>query len=53
MKLIRFDLPDWQRESWIQRHKRSQLFVRTHNETFSVVAIRVSNPDRPSLRING
>jgi hypothetical protein len=26
--------------------KGSQLFLRTHNETLSVVAMRVSNPDR-------
>ena len=26
--------------------KRSQLFIRVHNETLSVVAMRVNNPDR-------
>jgi len=26
--------------------KRSQLFIGTHNETLSVAAMRVSNPDR-------
>jgi len=26
--------------------KRSQLFIRTHNEAFSVAAMRVCNPDR-------
>jgi hypothetical protein len=26
--------------------KRSQLFIRSHNETLSVVAVRVCNPDR-------
>jgi hypothetical protein len=25
-------------------HKRGQLFIRTHNETLSVIAVRVSNP---------
>jgi hypothetical protein len=25
---------------------RSQLFIRTHNETLSVAAMRVGNPDR-------
>jgi hypothetical protein len=25
--------------------KRGQLFIRTHNETLSVAAMRVSNPD--------
>jgi hypothetical protein len=27
--------------------KRRQLFLRTHNETRSVAAMRISNPDRP------
>ena len=30
-------------------HKRSQLFIRTHNEPLSVVAVSVSNPDRSPL----
>jgi hypothetical protein len=34
-------------------HKRSQLFSRSHIETFSVVATCVSNPDRSAVRING
>jgi hypothetical protein len=29
----------------LQFQKRSQLFIRTHNETLSVVAMSVSNPD--------
>src|SRR5882724_445806 len=33
--------------------KRRQFFIRTHNETLSVVAVCVSNPDRSPLRING
>jgi hypothetical protein len=33
--------------------KRSQLFIRTQNETLSVVAMCVNNADRSSLRING
>lgn len=33
--------------------KRRQLFVRSHNETFSVVSLRVSNPDSSPLGING
>jgi hypothetical protein len=33
--------------------KRSQYFIRVHNETFSVAAMRVSNPDRSPLRIHG
>jgi hypothetical protein len=28
-----------------QFHKRSQFFIRVHNETLSVAAMRVSNPD--------
>jgi len=32
--------------------KSRQLLVRVHNETLSV-AVRVSNPDRSPLRING
>jgi hypothetical protein len=33
--------------------KRSQLFIRSHNEPLPVAAMRVSNPDRPPARING
>ena len=33
--------------------KRSQLFIRVHNEALTVAAMRVSNPDCSSLRING
>ena len=29
-----------------QFHKRSQLFIRTHNETLAIVAMRVCNKDR-------
>jgi hypothetical protein len=32
--------------------KRRQLFIRAHNETLSVVAMRVSNPDRFPVGIN-
>jgi len=32
-----------------QFQKRSQLFIRTHNETLCVVAMRVCNPDRSPL----
>jgi hypothetical protein len=34
-------------------HKRSELFIRTHNETLSIAAMCVSNPDRLPLGING
>jgi hypothetical protein len=33
-------------------HKRSQLFIRAHNETLSVVAVGVNNPHRSPLGIN-
>jgi hypothetical protein len=33
--------------------KPSQLFIRTHNETFFVAAMCVGDPDRSPLRING
>jgi hypothetical protein len=32
--------------------KRSQLFIRTHNETLSIVAVRICNPDRSPLKIH-
>jgi hypothetical protein len=35
-----------------QFHKRSQLFMRMYNVTLSVVAVRISNPDRSSVGIN-
>jgi len=35
-----------------QFHKRSQHFIRPHNETLSVVAMRVSNPDCSSFGIH-
>ena len=35
-----------------QFKKRSQLFFRTHNETLSVVAMRVNDPDRLPVGIN-
>jgi hypothetical protein len=34
-------------------HNRHQLLIRMHNETLSVVAIRVSNEDRSPVRIHG
>jgi hypothetical protein len=33
--------------------KRSQLFIRTHNETFPIATMRVSNPDRSPFGIDG
>jgi len=32
--------------------KRRQHFIRTHNETLSIAAIRVCNPDRSPVGIN-
>jgi hypothetical protein len=34
------------KEASISVQKRRQLFLRTHNETRSVAAMRISNPDR-------
>jgi hypothetical protein len=34
-------------------HKRGQLFIGTHNKTFSASAMRISNPDCSPLGING
>jgi hypothetical protein len=36
-----------------QFDKRRQLFIRTHNVTLSVIAVRVNNPDRLTVGING
>jgi hypothetical protein len=33
-------------------NKRRQLFIRTHNETLSLIAVRVSNEDRSPARIH-
>ena len=35
-----------------QFHKRGQQFIRTHNKTLSVVAVRISNPDGSPVGIN-
>jgi len=40
-------------ESPIQVLQSAQLFIRTHNETPSVVAMSVSNEDRPTVAIQG
>jgi hypothetical protein len=36
-----------------QFHKRSQLFISVHNETLSVIAVCVNNPERSPAGING
>src|SRR5216117_3818147 len=38
-------------ESPLQAPKSTQLFIRTHNEAFSVVAMRIGNPDCSPMRI--
>jgi hypothetical protein len=35
-----------------QFQKRSQLIICTHNETLSVAAMRVSNPDRVPIKVH-
>jgi len=40
-------------ESPIQFHKRNQLLAGAHNETPSIAAMRVNNPDCSPLRIDG
>jgi hypothetical protein len=37
----------------LQLHKRGQFFIRTHNETLSVIAMRVSNELIGLLRLVG
>jgi len=37
----------------LQFHERRQLFIRTHNETPSVAAMRISNPDCSFVLIHG
>jgi hypothetical protein len=32
-------------------HKRSQLFIRSHDVTLSVIAMRIDNPDCPPFAI--
>ena len=36
-----------------QFHKRHQLFIRVHNVTFTIVAMRVRNKDRSPVRVHG
>jgi hypothetical protein len=47
------DLLAWPRANGrLKFDKRCQYFIRTSNETLSVVAMRVSNPDRSPVGIN-
>jgi hypothetical protein len=48
-RLILFDGANHRFEFYKRRH----FFIRVHNKTLAVVAVRVSNPDCSSLRING
>ena len=56
--LVRLRRVAWQRmgakipESRFQFNKRRQLFIRVHNETLSVVAVRMCNPDRSPVGID-
>ena len=34
-------------------HKRSQLFIGAYNEALTVIAVRVHNPQRSPVRIQG
>jgi hypothetical protein len=36
-----------------QFHKPGQPLIRTHNETLSVIAMRVNNPDPAAFPIHG
>jgi hypothetical protein len=40
------------RRKALEFHKSSQLFIRAHNKTLSVVAMRVSNSDCSPVGIN-
>jgi hypothetical protein len=41
------------RDFGFEFQKRRQLFIRSHKETLSIAAMRVSNPNCLPLRING
>jgi hypothetical protein len=40
-------------DSRLKFHKRSQLFIGVHNETLTVVAVRVCHEDRAPITIHG
>jgi len=50
---VRLNVPADCTNRRFQFQKRSQLFIGTHNETLSVAAMRVRNPDYSPLRIKG
>jgi hypothetical protein len=47
------DAPCFPRESPLQVRESRQQFIRINNEPLTVAAMRVSNPDRSPLGING
>jgi hypothetical protein len=47
--ILRSDGPDRR----FKFHKRSQLFIRPHSETLSIVPMRICNADRSPLGIHG
>ena len=51
MPNIRYSINAMIRVCSFKLKKRAQLFIRTHNETLSVVAMRVCNPDRSPIGI--
>ena len=51
--MIRSDLRTGSANRRFQFEKGRQLFIRTHNEAFSVVAMCVGNPDCSPVGING
>ena len=50
---LQFRTPSESARDSFKFHKRSQYFIRPHNETLSVPAMRVRNPDRSAVRIQG
>ena len=48
----RVRLPGGGANRHFQFQKRSQSFIRAHNETLSVAVMRLCNPDRSSVGIN-
>jgi hypothetical protein len=49
----RVRLPGGGANRHFQLQKRSQLFIRSHNETLSVAAMCVNDPDCSTVGING
>jgi hypothetical protein len=49
----RFEIKRYGEDVTFKLNKRAGLVVGMHNKALSVVAMRVNNPDRSFLRING